>query len=218
MSMEDALNLVLAHGLYAGVTLTLIVCGLGLPIPEEAVFLAAGYYGQEHGANVWVLCVCGVVGIVLGDSIPYWVGRKYGLKVIGKRPFKWFMSQKGIERTRGFFGVHGSKAVFCGRFIAGLRMPTFFMAGSMGVSYTGFVVWDLLGALISCPISIYLAHRYGKAAEAMLKESKPFLFGAIALIVGYAIYHIWSHKEKPDASKTVSPEPASPEPAPTDVA
>src|SRR5437868_5252916 len=110
----EFLNSILAQGLYPAVIITLVVCGLGVPLSEELVFLAAGWYGQTHGANVWWLCGCGIVGILLGDSIPYWVGRKYGVNVLKRRPFRWVLSAKGIERTRGFFGKHGAKAVFCG--------------------------------------------------------------------------------------------------------
>ncbi len=211
--MEEFINNLLSQGLYPMVVIVLVLCGLGVPFPEEAVFLTAGYVGSKHDANLWILCACGIVGILLGDSIPYWVGRKYGLKVIKRRPFSWFMSEKGIEKTRGFFGKHGSKAVFCGRFVAGLRMPTFFMSGSMGVSYVSFLLWDLLGAMISCPTSIYLAFHYGKKAEEMLRESKGFLFAGIGLVVLYIVYHVWSHREKPEAPKlteSVSSAPAAP--------
>ncbi len=189
---------ILEHGHYVGVTLILFVCGIGVPLPEEIVFLAAGWYGAEHGGNVWVLCICGVLGILLGDSIPYWVGRIYGLRMLKKRPFRWFMSEKGIEKTRSFFVTNGSRTIFVGRFVAGLRMPTFFMAGSMHVPYWTFLLWDSAGALISCPTSIWLAYTYGKRAEGMLRESRPVLFAVLGLIVLYTVYFIYSHRVKPE--------------------
>ena len=197
------LDTILEHGLYVGVTLTLFVCGVGVPLPEEGVFLAAGWYGAKHDANVWVLCACGVLGILLGDSIPYWTGRHFGLRMLKKRPFAWFMSEKSIDKTRAFFSKNGSKTIFVGRFVAGLRMPTFFLAGSMHVPYWSFLMWDSAGALISCPTSIWLAYHYGPRAEEMLKESKPVLFTVLGLVVLYMVYHVWSHREKPSASPEV---------------
>ncbi len=206
MTLEELLPKIMEHGLYAGVTLTLFVCGVGVPLPEEFVFLFAGWYGEAHGANVWVLCACGVLGILLGDSIPYWMGRKYGLRLMKKRPFCWILKEKGIEKTRAFFGAHGTKTVFVGRFFAGLRMPAFFMSGSMGVRYRIFLAWDLAGALISCPTSIWLAFTYGKRAEEMLRESKPILFAALGAVVLYTVYHVWAHREKPACCETGKPE------------
>ncbi|MEI6236710.1 MAG: DedA family protein [Planctomycetota bacterium] len=205
------LESILEQGLYVGVTLILFVCGVGVPLPEEGVFLAAGWYGAKHGANVWLLCFCGILGILLGDSIPYWVGRKYGLTVLTKRPFSWFLTEKGIAKTRTFFDKNGSKTVFVGRFVAGLRMPTFFMAGSMRVPYLTFLMWDLAGALISCPTSIWLAYHYGQRAEELIKESRPILFTVLGLIVAYLVYHIWSHRETPDEPvSTTTPNPPNP--------
>jgi membrane protein DedA with SNARE-associated domain len=207
--MEEFINSILAHGLYPAVIVTLIICGMGLPLSEEVVFLLAGYYGRNHGANVWILCASGVLGILLGDSIPYWVGRKYGVAVLKRRPFRWIMSEKGIDRTRGFFGKHGAKAVFVGRFVAGLRMPTFFMSGSMGVGYIKFLLWDLMGALISCPTSIWLAYTFGEKAKEMLEKYKPLMFAVIGLVVLYMIWHIFSHREKRDEVKQMAEAPVS---------
>ena len=205
------LDLILSHGLYPAVVLTLIVCGMGLPLSEELVFLAAGMYGRVHGANVWVLCASGIVGILLGDTIPYWAGRKYGVSVLKRRPFRWVLTEKGIDRTRGFFGRHGAKAVFCGRFVAGLRMPTFFMAGSMGVGYIRFLFWDMIGAAISCPTSIWLAYTFGQDAKEILEKYKPLMFAVIGLIVLYTVYHVWSHREKPEQAPKKELEPSNAE-------
>jgi membrane protein DedA with SNARE-associated domain len=187
------------HGalvLYGMTLLILVVCGLGLPIPEEATFLAAGYACTKINASVWILCVIGVVGILLGDSIPFYIGSRYGTSVLRMRFFAKFLSEKNRLRVQGFFHGHGSKTVFIARFVAGLRMPTYFMAGSMGVKYRTFVMWDLLGALISCPTSIWLAYKFGKEIESTLAKSHLYIFGFLGLIVLCSVYHVWSHREK----------------------
>ena len=103
-----------------------------------------------------------------------------------------------------------SLTVFIGRFLAGLRMPIFFMAGSMGTSYWRFAGWDLLGALISCPTSILLAYYYGKDAEEILRRNHKYLYIGIALVVIYIVYHIYSHrpqKDDPPADSNVEETP-----------
>ena len=190
--------------------MVLILCGLGVPFPEEATFLAAGFACRKLGADasVELLCVIGVLGIMGGDSIPYWVGRKYGLSLLSHRRLAKLMPPHRIEQVRKFFASHGSKSVFVARFVAGLRMPTFFMAGSMHIKYRTFFLFDLAGALISCPISIYAAWRWGTDAVHWIHKSKVAVFIVIGLIVAYMIYHIISHREKPpvtDASTPTAP-------------
>jgi len=169
--------------LYPAVVLTLIICGMGLPLSEEIVFLAAGMYGRVHGANVWALCISGIGRHSPGryDSLLGWAQvRRERIKTAAV-PLGAF--RESIERTRGFLGKHGAKAVFCGRFVAGLRMPTFFMAGSMGVGYIRFLFWDMIGAMISCPTSIWLAYTFGQDAKEILEKYKPLMFAVIGLIV-----------------------------------
>ena len=199
--MEDFLkNLFESNGEYILYFLTLIIlilCGVGLPIPEELTFLIAGFAGAKLNANVWVLCAAGLVGIMLGDSLPFYLGRKYGLGLLQRWPFSKILSEKNIKRTQGFFEKHGSKTVFIARFVAGLRMPTFFMAGTMGVKYRTFFFYDLVGALISCPTSIWLAYEYGEIVKDWIAQSHLYIFAFLGVLVAYIVYHVWSHRDKP---------------------
>jgi membrane-associated protein len=145
-----------------------------------------------------------VAGIMLGDSIPYWAGRHWGKRLLKKRPFSWFITCAGLAKTETFFKRYGSLTVFIGRFLAGLRMPIFFMSGSMGTPYWRFAGWDMLGALISCPTSILLAYAYGKDAEEILRKNHIYLYIVLGLIAAYIVYHIYSHRPKKD-----TPPPAS---------
>jgi membrane protein DedA with SNARE-associated domain len=205
--MEQWLSeLFTGHGpsiLYVLTLGVLLVAGLGVPIPEEAVFLAAGFAAgpTKVDANIWLLCVIGVVGIILGDSIPFFFGRKYGLSLLKCWPFSCVLSEKSIDKTKQFFEKHGTRTVFIARFVAGLRMPTFFLAGAMGVKYAWFVFFDMLGALISCPVSIWLAYTYGEEVKEKLAESQLAIFIVIGLLVVYTVWHILSHRpEKPTRS------------------
>ena len=186
-----------AHGvliLYSLTAFVLVICGLGFPIPEEVTFLAAGFAAlslELTRAEVAMLCVVGVAGIMVGDSIPFIVGRRYGTDFLTKSFFSRYLTPAKIERTRDFFRKHGAKTVFIARFLAGLRMPTFFLAGTMGVSYARFFLFDLAGALISCPVSIILVYAFGDIVRHWLAESKVVLFIVLGLIAASIVYHHW---------------------------
>ena len=186
--------------LYGGIILILMLCGIGLPIPEEATFLFAGYAAAKVHADVKLLCVAGVVGIMLGDSIPFLLGKYYGLSLLKRKFFSRILTEKRLQTTRQFFEKHGSKTIFAARFIAGVRMPAFFIAGSMGVPYRVFFSWNLLGGLISCPTSIYLAYKFGPVAEEWLKQSKVWGLVIIGLLAFcYAIFHFaWKRRKRPE--------------------
>jgi len=216
-------QLLATHGLtilYAGTLVILLLCGLGLPIPEEATFLAAGYAAAEiptFGPNkealiihLCYLCLIGVVGIVSGDSVPFLVGKYYGRGMVKGPFFQRLLSPKRMERTKEFFREHGSKTVFFARFVAGLRMPAFFISASMGVRYRTFVKWDTLGALISCPTSILAAYFKGHDAVQFLTRYKMYAL-AFALGLGAAIWvgRFWWRKKKHEPLPSPCPLPAA---------
>ncbi|HUP57833.1 MAG TPA: DedA family protein, partial [Bdellovibrionota bacterium] len=64
----------------------LLACGLGLPIPEDITLFAAGLLAYYGIANLWVMIAMCMVGVLLGDSIIFWLGATYGRKLTKK----WF--------------------------------------------------------------------------------------------------------------------------------
>src|SRR5450631_2779114 len=62
----------------------LLLCGLGLPIPEDITLLAAGlaaYYGLT---NLILTILVAYFGVLLGDSIIFFLGAHYGRKLTKK--------------------------------------------------------------------------------------------------------------------------------------
>ncbi len=191
------------HSLYVGTFLVLVLCGIGLPIPEELTFLIAGMAGRAGGANVWLLCACALLGVLSGDSLTFILGRRLGKRLLSHRLFAYCLSEKNLNRTTDFFRKRGSKTVFIARFLAGLRAPTFFIAGSMGVRYRTFIFWDFLGAMISCPLSIWLAYTFGDEAKHILHEYSLAVGLILGAVVAFMIYR--HYRRKP----SVPPSPPS---------
>ena len=67
---------------YVGISLILVLGGLGLPIPEEAPIILAAVLtrnGQMRGPLALASCLAGVL---LGDLVVYSLGFFYGEKVL----------------------------------------------------------------------------------------------------------------------------------------
>lgn len=171
------------QGSYFAVFGLLVLTGFGLPLPEEVIFLAAGLLAAQAGGSVWWMIVAGVLGIFCGDSVIFFAGRKYGSKLLRRRPFSSLIKERNLERMRSFFKKYGAFTVFIARFIAGGRAPAFFLSASMGVKYRLFLFWDGLGTLISCPLSIWLAYTYGEDVFELLHKYKGTFFLGLAAVV-----------------------------------
>ena len=136
----------------------LLLCGLGLPIPEDIVLIAAGALGvldERSWIYVSAIMYAGVMG---GDSIIFLAGRFFGRRLRATTWFQRIFPSAKQDKVEVLFERHGSTGMFLGRFLPGLRAPIFFTAGSMKVSYFKFLCFDGFAALISVPFFVWLGH------------------------------------------------------------
>lgn len=141
-----------------GPFLVLILCGLGLPIPEDVVLVAAGALGQIDGRNWIEVSFLMYAGVMLGDSTIFFAGRYYGARLRNSRWFQRYFSEKKQAKVEDLFDRYHSWVLFVGRFLPGLRAPIFFTAGSTRVRFWKFFLFDGLAALISVPFFVWLGH------------------------------------------------------------
>ena len=136
----------------------LLLCGLGLPVPEDIILIAAGALGvldERPWIEVSLVMYAGVMG---GDSMIFVAGRFFGTKLRAAPWFQRIFPSAKQEKVEALFEKHGSTGMFLGRFLPGLRAPIFFTAGSMRVSYWKFLFFDGFAALISVPAFVWLGH------------------------------------------------------------
>ncbi|MBI3831138.1 MAG: DedA family protein [Planctomycetes bacterium] len=182
---------------YVAVFVVLVLCGIGLPIPEEMTFLVAGYIVKRVDGHLGLMIAVSLAGILAGDSLTYYLGRRYGQQLLSRWPFSKLITPKGLERSRSFFRKHGSKAIFICGCLAGVRAPTFFLSATMGYRYTKFLLWDAARAAITCPVSILFGYLFGEAAEKNLGPYKHYFLGAIALAaVLIIVYEVRKHRRE----------------------
>ena len=138
--------------------LILLLCGLGLPLPEDIVLLVAGVLAAMEGRSWQSVTVIMYAAVLMGDSLIFLGGRRYGARLLASRLMRPVFSEAKRARVEEFTARHGAKSLFLARFLPGLRAVVFFSAGSLGVSYLKFLLLDGLAALISVPVFVWLGH------------------------------------------------------------
>ena len=157
------------HFTYAGLFVILVLCGLGLPLPEDVALLAGGFLVHRGVTRYPITIAVALVGVVAGDNSLYFMGRRFGTGLVRYFGINRPGSQNQIERIHGFFSRYGHRAVFYARFLAGLRALIYLSAGSFGVPQSRFFLYDLLGALISVPIVVSLGYVFGDEIEKVIR-------------------------------------------------
>lgn len=182
----DFANKYFGHFHYFGPFVVLLVCGVGLPIPEEVTLLACGYLVYENIVAFWPISLVCSAAILIGDSIPFWLGRIYGMRALQIGWVRRILHPERFAKLEERFRRHGNWATFAFRFFPGVRIPGYFVAGTLGMRYPRFLVLDALGVLISVPTSIWI----GKLISAEIvneRVNKKFHIGLVLAVVALAI-------------------------------
>ena len=156
----------------------------GLPLPGETITLLGGYAagsGQLHLLGV-MAAACG--GAVLGDNIGYWVGRRFGWRLLLRVGRLLRLPTDQLEQWRERFLRHAGLSVFLGRFVAVLRVLAGPMAGAVAMPYRRFLLCNLAGALLWGGTMVSLAWLGGRwiPIERMLGGVVQFGVGALLLV------------------------------------
>lgn len=176
------------HFTYAGLFIVLMLCGLGLPLPEDLALLTGGYLAHRGLIQYPFALGISLLGVITGDNSLFFIGRHAGSRIlryfgIGRRG-----ENSNIARIRNFFERHGNRAIFYARFLAGLRALVYLSAGSFGIAPARFFLYDLLGAVISVPIVVSVGYLFGAHLEKIVKylgglEHLLLIVGGLCLLV-----------------------------------
>lgn len=185
---------------YLAPFVVLLLCGFGLPIPEEITMLGAGFLAHRGDVEfVPVMLVC-FVATLLGDSIPYFVGRRFGRRALRSRMVRRAVHPERLRSIERRFARMGLWAVFVCRFLPGVRLPAWFTAGTLGIPYHRFIAVDALGAALMTPTFVALGHYSGgkiTELEGRVEGLTQILgFVALALVLGFVIHLVVSHKPR----------------------
>ncbi len=119
--------------------------GVGLLIPGSAIVLFMGALAAKGYLDLGDLIWFAAMGAIIGDNINYFIGKKYGSKILFKN-FR-FIKPNYYKKGEVFFKKHGSKSVFIGRFIPSIKEIIPLIAGIFRMKRTSFMIWNILGAI-----------------------------------------------------------------------
>src|SRR5947199_7852615 len=132
---------------------------LGILLPGEIGVILGGVLANQHKLPLAAVLVAGIAGAVIGDSLGYWIGLRYGETLLSKIPNR-ILEPEHISRAEESIRKFGGKSVFIGRFTAALRALVPGLAGMSRLPYGRFLAWNALGGLLwACAFTVlgYLA-------------------------------------------------------------
>ena len=154
LHLQDHLNTFTSQygPLVYGLLFLIVFCETGLVVtpflPGDSLLFAVGAISAdpESGINVWIAAIVMLVAAILGDTVNYWIGRKFSGWAI--RKFPRIIKQSHLDKTSEFFVRYGGKAIIIARFVPIVRTFAPFVAGSGAMDYRKFMTYNVVGALL----------------------------------------------------------------------
>ncbi|TGK12666.1 DedA family protein [Leptospira kmetyi] len=144
---------------YIAVFLVLILCGFGLPVPEDISLVSGGVIAGFGKADPHYMFLVGMAGVLIGDSAVFLIGRIYGVRVLQIPFISRIVTPERFAKVQDKIGRYGNWVTFMARFMPGLRMPIYLTAGTSDrISFYRFVALDFMAAVISVPVWVYLGY------------------------------------------------------------
>jgi membrane protein DedA with SNARE-associated domain len=212
----EHLSTMSAMGAYAWLAGILLLCGMGLPIPEDISLIAAGYFSWKGVLNVhWAFAIC-FAAVIIGDTAAFFMGRYFGRWVLASQLARRYFTPRRQLRVRAYFRKFGNRVVLVGRFTPGLRFTIFFTAGTLHLRPSVFFIYDFAAAAFSVPVLVYSAWFFGGQIDHVVSYARRTEHGILVLllIVGTVLgVKAWRRHRKKLSAQGGEP-PAAPPAAP----
>jgi membrane protein DedA with SNARE-associated domain len=181
--LQPLLNL---HGWEAYLLVGLLVAAeasimLGFVFPGETAAILGGVLASKGGVSLAGITVTVILCAIVGDSIGYWVGDKWGARLLKVGPLK--KRQKGIEVALDQLKRRGATAVFIGRFTAFLRAVIPGLAGLSRMHYRIFLPANAAGGICWGLLFVLLGYFVGERVEKATGIASDILLGLIVVVI-----------------------------------
>ena len=153
---------------------------LGLPLPGETLLIGAVLFAtrtQQFDINFVVLAA--TVGAIAGQAAGYLIGYTLGYRLLRQYGPRIGLTPSRLMLGRLLFRRHGVKVIVASRFVALMRQLAGLLAGATRMSWTRFIVANVVG-------SVLWAAGYGYGA-AMLGETLKRVAGPVAVALGVIV-------------------------------
>ncbi|HET7753860.1 MAG TPA: DedA family protein [Anaeromyxobacteraceae bacterium] len=199
--LVDTLSGQSLHAGYAVVFGLLVLCGFGLPMPEDIILVTGGvlawiaspldevsFAAMVRDEGLLTMVAMGLAGILAGDSIIYFIGRRLGVHVAEHRFLRRIVTPQKLERVETLLRRRGKIVVVVARYLPGLRAPTYFTVGHSRLPYWEFLLFDAIAATVSAPLWVCLGFWFGEDVHRAAREASRFghyLLLALAVVGGF---------------------------------
>ncbi len=183
---------------YIGVfTMVFLESGLlvGFFFPGDSLLFTAGFLASQGFFDITILAIGCFIAAVVGDSLGYLIGYKFGRSLFKKEQSLIFRPDH-LRKAEAFYEKHGGKTIILARFMPVIRAFAPVVAGISSMNYTTFLIYNLVGGALWA-LGLTLAGYYlGSLIPDVDKYLLPIVGAIILASIAPGIYHILKARKK----------------------
>jgi membrane protein DedA with SNARE-associated domain len=197
------------HGLLAAFVFLLIEeAGVPVPVPGDVLMLVLGVHARLGIVELWQAIAATWLGTIIGSSTLYFVSRRAGRGLVYRYGRFIRLTPERLDTTEQWLKKHGSRAVFLGRLVPGLRIVTAVACGVFEVPFRVFFPSMSIGALAYILVYTLLGYYLGPPVLSLL-EKIHIPFGLLGSLLPVSLILWWTFRARSDIGKRgVSVQPA----------
>jgi len=178
----DVQRLILEHGAWS-----YLITFAWTFFEGETFVLFAGFAAAQGLLFAPLLFVAAWLGSFAGDQCYFWIGRRFGLRVLARQP-KW---RAKVDTALGWLKRYDAGFILSFRFIYGVRNFSSFALGISGINWKRFMILNFTAAGLWAAVFVGAGYLCGHALESMLGDiARDF---GLTMLVGFAIVLIGAH-------------------------
>lgn len=160
--MFDTILIIKTLGLIGIFLIIFIETGffLGFFLPGDTLLFTAGIFASQGFFNIYVLLLGCIIMAILGDSLGYWMGKKYGRKLF-KKDESFFFKKKYLTSTEDFYEKHGKYTIIIARFLPIIRTFAPVVGGVGKMDYFSFLSYNIFGGIFWVSLMLLLGYFLG---------------------------------------------------------
>lgn len=176
------------------VALNVLLNQIGLPVPVVPTLIVAGAIAGRGQLPFAALFLVSVLACLVADCIWYWVGQKYGIRVLRTLCRISLEPDSCVNQTQVRFERWGVNSLVIAKFIPGLATIAPPLAGAMRIGWARFIALSALAAMLWVGAGLAAGMLFKSQIERLimrLDDIGSMAGGAALVLLGVYVGYKW---------------------------
>lgn len=157
------------------------------PSPSDTVLIFIGSLIPLNAVDFIPLLISATIGSTAGFIVMFWLGYKFGIKIVDSNRFK-FINSETLKKPEEWFRKWGYLIIVVNRFLSGTRAVISFFAGMSKLNFNKTTFFCFISALLWNAILISLGVFFGnnwELADYYITLYGWIIFPILAIVIAY---------------------------------